>query len=264
MRQYLALLQDVLENGVEKSDRTGTGTLSVFGRQLRFDLADGFPLLTTKKLHIPSIFHELLWFVSGDTNIRYLKEQGVSIWDEWADENGELGEVYGKQWRAWRTPDGGSIDQLARVVEQIKRDPQSRRHLVLAWNPAELDRMALPPCHYAFQFQVVGERLSCLFNMRSIDVFLGLPFNIASYALLTHMVAQQCGLRPGELVWSGADAHLYLNHLEQTRLQLTRTPYRLPRLGIRRKPDSLFEYRFEDFLVEGYEAHPHIKATVAV
>jgi thymidylate synthase len=276
MKQYLDLLRDILENGVEKSDRTGTGTLSVFGRQLRFDLSAGFPLLTTKKLHIPSIFHELLWFVSGDTNIRYLHEHGVTIWDEWADADGELGEVYGRQWRAWRGADGRTVDQLAGVVEQIKTNPDSRRLLVSAWNPAELDRMALPPCHYAFQFHVARERseasgptkgpgrLSCLFNMRSIDVFLGLPFNIASYALLTHMIAQQCDLEVGELIWSGGDTHLYLNHLEQVKLQLTREPYPLPTLIIKRRPESLFAYRFEDFAVEHYLAHPHIKAAVAV
>lgn len=264
MKQYLDLLRDILENGVEKSDRTGTGTLSVFGRQMRFDLSAGFPLLTTKKLHIPSIFHELLWFVSGDTNIRYLHEHGVTIWDEWADADGELGDVYGRQWRAWRGADGRAFDQLAGVVEQIKANPDSRRLLVTAWNPAELERMALPPCHYTFQFYVARKRLSLLFSMRSIDVFLGLPFNIASYALLTHMVAQQCDLEVGELIWSGGDTHLYLNHLEQVRLQLTREPYLLPTLAIKRRPESLFAYRFEDFAVENYRAHPHIKAAVAV
>lgn len=276
MRAYLDLLQDIVDNGVEKTDRTGTGTLSVFGRQLRFDLSNGLPLLTTKKLHVRSIIHELLWFVSGNTNVRYLREHGVTIWDEWADANGELGDVYGKQWRAWRGADGRTVDQLAAVVEQIKTDPDSRRLLVSAWNPAELDRMALPPCHYAFQFYVEPGRsdprgavqnrgrLSCLFNMRSIDVFLGLPFNIASYALLTHMIAQQCSLDVGELIWSGGDTHLYLNHLEQVRLQLTREPYPLPRLILKRHPESLFDYRFEDFAVEDYQAHPHIKGAVAV
>lgn len=276
MRSYLDLLQDILDNGVEKTDRTGTGTLSVFGRQLRFDLSAGFPLLTTKKLHVPSIFHELLWFVSGNTNVRYLREHGVTIWDEWADANGELGDVYGKQWRAWRGADGRTVDQLAAVVEQIRTDPDSRRLLVSAWNPADLERMALPPCHYAFQFYVAPprseasgptsgrRRLSCLFNMRSIDVFLGLPFNIASYALLTHMIAQQCSLDVGELIWSGGDTHLYLNHLEQVRLQLTREPYPLPKLILKREPESLFDYRFEDFAVESYQAHPHIKGAVAV
>jgi thymidylate synthase len=264
MRQYLELLDDILRHGVKKNDRTGVGTLGLFGRQMRFDLTAGFPLLTTKKLHIPSIFHELLWFISGDTNIRYLQEHNVSIWDEWADENGELGEVYGKQWRAWQGADGRPIDQLAQVLEQIKRTPHSRRLLVSAWNPAELQRMALPPCHYAFQFMVDGGRLSCLFNMRSTDVFLGLPFNIASYALLTHMVAQQSDLLPGELIWSGADVHLYLNHLDQAREQLTRFPLMLPELLIARRPDSLFDYRYEDFDVRGYQPHPAIKAAVAV
>ena len=264
MQAYLDLLSDVLDGGVEKDDRTGTGTLSVFGRQMRFDLSAGFPLLTTKKLHVPSIVHELLWFISGDTNIRYLKENGVSIWNEWADEHGELGDVYGKQWRAWRGADGRRVDQLASVVEQIRVNPDSRRLLVSAWNPAEIDRMALPPCHYSFQFHVSRGSLSCLFNMRSVDVFLGLPFNIASYALLTLMIAQQCDLAPGELIWSGADTHLYLNHLEQARLQLTRIPYPLPQLKIQRRPPSLFEYRFEDFQLDNYQAHPHIKAPVAV
>ena len=264
MQAYLDLLSDVLNHGVEKSDRTGTGTLSVFGRQMRFDLSVGYPLLTTKKLHVPSIIHELLWFISGDTNIRYLTENGVSIWNEWADEHGELGDVYGKQWLAWRGVDGRRVDQLASVVEQIRTNPDSRRLLVSAWNPAEIDRMALPPCHYSFQFHVSRGRLSCLFNMRSVDIFLGLPFNIASYALLTLMIAQQCDLAPGELIWSGADTHLYLNHLEQAGLQLSRTPFPLPQLSIKRRPPSLFEYRFEDFQLDNYQAHPHIKAPVAV
>ncbi|QFY42120.1 thymidylate synthase [Candidatus Methylospira mobilis] len=264
MRQYLELLDDILQHGVQKRDRTGVGTLGVFGRQMRFDLNAGFPLLTTKKLHIPSIFHELLWFISGDTNIRYLRERNVSIWDEWADENGELGDVYGKQWRAWQSADGGTVDQLAQLLTQIRETPYSRRLLISAWNPAELQRMALPPCHYAFQFMVEDGRLSCLFNMRSTDVFLGLPFNIASYALLTHMVAQQCDLAPGELIWSGADVHLYLNHLEQAREQLTRSPLALPELIILRKAENLFDYRYEDFAVRDYEPHPAIKAAVAV
>ncbi len=264
MRNYLDLLGDILEHGIEKGDRTGTGTLSVFGRQLRFDLRQGFPLLTTKKLHWPSIVHELLWFLSGSTHIGYLQRQGVSIWNEWADEEGELGPVYGKQWRAWETPDGRVIDQLTQVVETIKKDPNSRRLLVSAWNVADISRMALPPCHYSFQFYTASGRLSCLFNMRSVDVFLGLPFNIASYALLTHMVAQQCGLEPGDLIWSGGDVHLYLNHLEQARLQRGRRPYPPPSLEITRHPRSLYEYRFEDFQLHGYQAHPHIKAPVAV
>ncbi|WP_028550108.1 thymidylate synthase [Paenibacillus sp. UNC451MF] len=264
MKQYLDLLQDILEHGVEKTDRTGTGTLSVFGRQMRCDLSQGFPLLTTKKLHVRSIFHELLWFLSGDTNIGYLRDNKVTIWDEWADENGDLGPVYGSQWRNWPAPDGRQIDQIQQVVEQIKRNPDSRRHLVVAWNPAEVDKMALPPCHYAFQFYVAQGKLSCMFQMRSVDTFLGLPFNLASYALLTHMIAQQCGLEPGELVWTGGDVHLYLNHLEQAKLQLSREPYPLPRLIITRKPDSIFDYKFEDFVIEGYESHPGIKAPISV
>ncbi|WP_010493367.1 thymidylate synthase [Paenibacillus elgii] len=264
MQKYLDLLQDIMTSGVRKEDRTGTGTISVFGRQLRFDLSEGFPLLTTKKLHIRSILHELLWFLSGDTNIRYLQENGVTIWDEWADENGDLGPVYGSQWRSWPAPDGRSIDQIAKLIEQIKRNPDSRRHLVSAWNPAEVDNMALPPCHYAFQFYVADGKLSCLFNMRSVDTFLGLPFNIASYAFLTHMVAQQCDLQPGELIWTGGDVHIYANHVEQVKLQLTREPYPLPQLVIKRKPDSLFDYRFEDFEIVGYQSHPSIKAPIAI
>ncbi|WP_079913439.1 thymidylate synthase [Paenibacillus sp. 32352] len=264
MKAYLDLLKDILENGVEKTDRTGTGTLSVFGRQMRCDLSQGFPLLTTKKLHIRSIFHELLWFLSGNTNIGYLRENKVTIWDEWADENGDLGPVYGSQWRSWPAPDGRHIDQISQVVEQIKRNPDSRRHLVVAWNPAEVDKMALPPCHYAFQFYVADGKLSCMFQMRSVDTFLGLPFNLASYALLTHMIAQQCDLEPGDLVWTGGDVHLYLNHLEQAKLQLSREPYPLPKLVIVRKPDSLFDYKFEDFVIEGYESHPGIKAPISV
>lgn len=264
MQAYLELLDDILSNGVAKQDRTGVGTLSVFGRQLRFDLAHGFPLLTTKKLHVPSIVHELLWFVSGDTNLRYLHENGVTIWDEWADEHGDLGPIYGKQWRAWELPQGGRIDQLARVIDAIKHQPDSRRHLVVAWNPADVDHTALPPCHYAFQFYVAHGKLSCMFHMRSIDVFLGLPFNIASYALLTHLIADHCGLGVGELIWTGGDTHLYRNHLGQAREQIKRKPYPPPRLRILRTPDDFFSYRFEDIAVEDYRAHPHIKAAVAV
>jgi thymidylate synthase len=264
LKSYLALLEDILANGVKKEDRTGTGTLSVFGRQLRYDLSQGFPLVTTKKLHTRSIFHELLWFLSGDTNIRYLKENGVSIWDEWADENGELGPVYGSQWRSWETADGRVIDQISQVVQQIKKNPDSRRHLINAWNVAEVDQMALPPCHFAFQFYVADHKLSCMFTMRSIDSFLGLPFNLASYALLTHMVAEQCGLGVGDLIWSGGDTHLYLNHLEQVKLQLTREPFPLPTLTIKRKPDSIFDYRYEDFEIINYQCHPSIKAPIAI
>lgn len=264
MRSYLDLLQDVLGNGVQKEDRTGTGTISVFGRQLRFDLSEGFPLVTTKKLHLRSIIHELLWFLSGDTNIRYLQENGVTIWDEWADENGDLGQVYGSQWRTWPAPDGRRIDQISQVIEQIKSNPDSRRHLVSAWNVAEIEEMALPPCHYAFQFYVADGKLSCMFTMRSVDTFLGLPFNIASYALLTHMVAEQCGLKPGELIWSGGDVHINSNHIEQVKLQLTREPYPLPQLIIKRKPDSIFDYRYEDFEIVNYQCHPRIKAPIAV
>ncbi|WP_274362272.1 thymidylate synthase [Paenibacillus thermotolerans] len=264
MKSYLDLLKDVLEHGVDKSDRTGTGTRSVFGRQLRFDLSEGFPLVTTKKVHLKSIIHELLWFLSGDTNIRYLKENGVSIWDEWADENGDLGAVYGSQWRSWPAGDGSTIDQVAKVVESIKRNPDSRRHLVTAWNVAEVDRMALPPCHFVYQFYVADGRLSCMFTMRSVDTFLGLPFNIASYALLTHMIAQQCDLEVGELIWSGGDVHIYSNHMEQVKLQLTREPYPLPKLVIHRRPESIFDYKYEDFEVVGYQFHPRIAAPVAV
>lgn len=264
MKQYLALLQDVLDNGIEKQDRTGVGTLSVFGRQMRFDLTQGFPLVTTKKIHLPAVVHELLWFISGSTNIKYLRNNNISIWDEWADANGDLGDVYGKQWRAWPTDDGQSIDQLSGVIKQIIQNPDSRRHLVSAWNVARLDSMALPPCHYSFQFYVAAGRLSCLFNMRSVDCFLGLPFNIASYALLTHMLAQQCDLQVGELIWTGGDVHLYQNHLVQTQLQLTRQPYPLPTLTIRRKPESLFDYQFEDFSFDNYQSHPLIKAPIAV
>jgi thymidylate synthase len=264
MKAYLDLLRDILEHGVEKEDRTGTGTISVFGRQMRIDLSQGFPLLTTKKMHIKSIVHELLWFLSGSTNIGYLRENGVTIWDEWADENGDLGRVYGAQWRTWLAPDGTTVDQISRLIEGIRQNPDSRRHLVSAWNPAEVESMALPPCHYAFQFYVAEGRLSCMFQMRSVDTFLGLPFNLASYALLTHMVAQQCDLKAGDLIWTGGDVHIYRNHLEQVRLQLTREPYPLPTLVIKRKPESIFDYRYDDFEFSGYRSHPPIKAPIAV
>ncbi len=264
MRQYLDLLNDILISGTTKADRTGTGTLSVFGRQLRFDLSEGFPLVTTKKLHLRSIIYELLWFLKGDTNIKYLKDHGVSIWDEWADENGDLGPVYGSQWRSWPAPDGRHIDQISQVLNQIKSKPDSRRHIVSAWNPAEVDKMALPPCHALFQFYVADGKLSCQLYQRSADYFLGVPFNIASYALLTYMVAQQCDLLPGDFVWTGGDVHLYSNHLEQAKLQLSRTPYPLPQLVIKRKPSSLFDYEFEDFEIVNYQAHPSIKAPIAV
>lgn len=264
MKQYQDLLQRILNEGEKKSDRTGTGTLSVFGHQMRFNLQDGFPVLTTKKLHLRSIIHELLWFLSGDTNIRYLKENGVSIWDEWADENGDLGPVYGFQWRSWPGKDGQSVDQISKVVEQIKTNPDSRRHMVVAYNPAYVDEMALPPCHSLFQFYVANGKLSCQLYQRSADTFLGVPFNIASYALLTHMIAQQCDLDVGDFIWTGGDTHLYSNHLEQANLQLTREPLPLPTLNIKRKPDSIFDYVFDDFELVGYESHPHIKAPVAV
>lgn len=264
MKAYHNLLNHILTNGVEKADRTGTGTLSVFAHQMRFDLQEGFPLVTTKKLHLRSIIHELLWFIQGDTNIAYLNEHGVTIWDEWADEDGNLGPVYGKQWRSWPTSDGRQVDQLDSVMQSIKSSPDSRRLLVNAWNVGELDKMALPPCHVLFQFYVANDRLSCQLYQRSADVFLGVPFNIASYALLTHMVAQQCGLDVGEFIWTGGDCHLYLNHLEQTKTQLTREPYPLPNLVISRKPSSLYDYRFEDFSIEGYQCHPAIKAPIAV
>ncbi len=264
MRQYLDLMRDILDKGTRKTDRTGTGTLSVFGRQMHFDLQEGFPLVTTKKLHLKSIIYELLWFLRGDTNIKYLNDHGVSIWDEWADERGELGPVYGSQWRSWPAPDGQHIDQIAKVVNQIKEKPDSRRHMVTAWNPAEVDKMALPPCHALFQFYVAEGRLSCQLYQRSADYFLGVPFNIASYALLTHMVAQQCDLQPGTFVWTGGDVHLYLNHLEQAKLQLARQPYSLPQLLIHRKPPSIFDYEFEDFEIANYQSHPSIKAPIAV
>ena len=264
MRQYHELMRHVLENGHRKADRTGTGTLSVFGWQMRFDLAEGFPLLTTKKLHTRSIIHELLWFLRGDTNIRYLKDHGVSIWDEWADENGELGPVYGKQWRRWEAADGRTVDQVARLVDGLKSNPDSRRHLVSAWNPGEVDRMALPPCHALFQFYVADGRLSCQLYQRSADIFLGVPFNIASYALFTLMVAQVCGYRPGDFVWTGGDCHLYTNHLDQARLQLSRELRPLPTMRLNPEVTDLFAFRFEDFTLEGYDPHPHIKAEVAV
>lgn len=264
MRQYLDYLRHILENGVEKEDRTGTGTRSVFGYQMRFDLQDGFPLVTTKKLHVRSILHELLWFLSGDTNIRYLQENRVTIWDEWADEKGDLGPVYGKQWRHWEGRNGVVVDQIARLVDQIKTSPDSRRLMVTAWNPAEIGGMALPPCHYGFQCYVAQGRLSLMWNQRSVDSFLGLPFNIASYAFLTHMLAQQCGLEVGELIFSGGDCHIYRNHMEQVEEQLSREPYPLPRLVIHRKPPSIFDYQYEDFEVVDYQSHPAIKAPVAV
>lgn len=264
MQQYLALMQDVLDHGVKKEDRTGVGTLSVFGRQLRFNLQEGFPMVTTKKLHLRSIIYELLWFLKGDTNIQYLKDNKVSIWDEWADEEGNLGPVYGAQWRNWEAKDGELIDQISQVIDQIKTTPDSRRLIVSAWNVGELKNMALPPCHYAFQFYVAEGRLSCMLNQRSCDVFLGVPFNIASYALLTHMVAQQCDLDVGEFVWTGGDVHLYSNHIEQAKLQLTREPFPLPQLKLKRKPESIFEYEYEDFEILNYQSHPHIKAEVAV
>jgi len=264
MKQYLDLLQRILDEGEVKEDRTGTGTRSVFGHQMRFDLAKGFPVLTTKKLHLRSIIVELLWFLSGDTNIRYLKENGVSIWDEWADEQGDLGPVYGFQWRSWPGPDGQSVDQITKLIEQIRSNPNSRRLMVVAYNPAYVDQMALPPCHSLFQFYVVNGKLSCQLYQRSADTFLGVPFNIASYALLTHMVAQQCDLEVGDFIWTGGDTHLYSNHIEQTKLQLTREPMSLPRLNIKRKPADIFSYEFSDFELIDYEAHPHIKAPVAV
>jgi len=263
-RQYLALLEEVLARGAPKSDRTGTGTRSVFGRQLRFGLAQDFPLLTTKKLHLKSILYELLWFMRGDTNVRWLQQHGVSIWDEWADADGELGPVYGYQWRHWRTPEGREIDQLRQVMEQIKARPDSRRHLVTAWNPGDIERMALPPCHALFQFYVAEGSLSCQMYQRSADLFLGVPFNIASYALLTLMVAQVAGLRPGEFVLTLGDAHLYLNHLEQAREQLRREPRPFPRMRLNPAVRDLFEFRYEDFTLEGYDPHPAIKAPIAV
>ena len=264
MRPYHDLMRHVLEHGVQKADRTGTGTRSVFGWQMRFDLAQGFPLVTTKKLHLKSIVHELLWFLSGSTNVAYLRDNGVSIWDEWADADGELGPVYGHQWRSWPTPEGAHIDQISELMERLKRDPDSRRLIISAWNVAELPKMALAPCHALFQFYVADGRLSCQLYQRSADIFLGVPFNIASYALLTEMVAQQCDLTPGDFVWTGGDCHLYLTHLDQAREQLAREPFALPRLEFKRRPASIFDYHYDDIAITGYQAHPHIKAPVAI
>ena len=264
MQPYLKLLSDILEHGADKADRTGTGTRSLFGYQMRFDLAEGFPLLTTKKLHLKSIIYELLWFIRGETNVRWLQERGVKIWDEWADENGDLGPVYGSQWRSWPAPDGRKIDQIANVIESIKTKPDSRRHIVSAWNPAEVDEMALPPCHCLFQFYVANGKLSCQLYQRSADTFLGVPFNIASYALLTHMVAQVTGLQVGDFVHTFGDVHLYSNHFEQAKLQLTRAPRPLPKLVINPNVKNLEDFVFEDFAFEGYDPHPHIKAAVSV
>ena len=264
MNQYETFMRHVYTNGVNKTDRTGTGTRSVFGYQMRFDLSQGFPMVTTKKLHTRSIFVELLWFLRGDSNVRWLQENGCTIWDEWASPTGDLGPVYGVQWRSWPTPDGGHIDQITQVIEQIRSTPDSRRLIVSAWNVAEIKNMALPPCHAFFQFYVADGKLSCQLYQRSADIFLGVPFNIASYALLTHMVAQQCGLEVGDFVWTGGDCHIYSNHFEQVALQLSRTPHPYPRLVIQRKPDSLFDYKYEDFVIEDYAHHPHIKAPVAI
>jgi thymidylate synthase len=264
MKQYLNLMQHVLDHGTQKSDRTGTGTLSVFGYQMRFNLAEGFPLVTTKKCHLKSIVHELLWFLQGDTNIKYLKENGVSIWDEWADENGNLGPVYGKQWRSWGKPDGGTIDQITEVIAQIKKNPDSRRLIVSAWNVGELDKMALAPCHAFFQFYVADGKLSCHLYQRSADIFLGVPFNIASYALLTLMMAQVCGLQPGDFVHTLGDAHLYINHLEQSRLQLSREPKQLPILNLNKAVKDIFSFKYEDVTLDGYEPHAAIKAPIAI
>jgi thymidylate synthase len=264
MRAYLDFMRHVRDHGHRKDDRTGTGTLSVFGYQMRFDLAAGFPLLTTKRVHTKSIIHELLWFLAGDTNVRYLQEHGVSIWDEWADDDGELGPVYGYQWRSWPTPDGRHIDQLSDVVAEIKRNPDSRRLIVSAWNVGDIPRMKLPPCHAFFQFYVANGKLSCQLYQRSADIFLGVPFNIASYALLTHLVAQQSGLGAGDFVWTGGDCHLYVNHLDQVETQLARAPHPLPTLVIKRRPESLYDYRYEDFEIIDYRFHPAIKAPVAV
>jgi thymidylate synthase len=264
VRQYLDLLQHILDRGVEKADRTGTGTISVFGYQMRCDLAEGFPLLTTKKLHVKSIIYELLWFLRGETNIHFLQEHGVHIWDEWADENGELGPVYGGQWRSWKTRDGQTIDQIDNLIRQIRSNPNSRRLIVSAWNPEEIDRMALPPCHALFQFYVANGKLSCQLYQRSADVFLGVPFNIASYALLTMMMAQVCDLQPGEFVHTFGDVHLYYNHFEQARLQLSRQPYPLPQMKLNPGVTSIFDFQYEDFELSGYQAHPHIKAEVSV
>jgi thymidylate synthase len=264
MKQYLDLERLILEKGVQKTDRTGTGTISIFGHQMRFNLQEGFPLVTTKKLHLRSIIYELLWFLNGDTNIQYLKDNKVSIWDEWADGNGNLGPVYGYQWRSWPGKNGARIDQITNVIEQIRKKPDSRRHIVTAWNPADVDEMALPPCHALFQFYVAEGKLSCQLYQRSCDTFLGLPFNIASYALLVHMIAQQCDLKVGDFVWTGGDVHIYSNHIEQVNLQLSREPFPLSTLNIKRKPASIFEYQFEDFEILNYQAHPGIKAPIAV
>ena len=264
MHQYLSLMRDVRDNGIKKEDRTGTGTLSLFGHQMRFDLSEGFPVITTKKLHLRSIIHELLWFLRGDSNIQYLKDNGVSIWDEWADDDGELGPVYGVQWRNWPTPDGGHVDQIAQIMQQLQETPDSRRIILSAWNVGELDNMALPPCHCLFQFWVAEGKLSCQLYQRSCDIFIGVPFNIASYALLTHMLAQQADLKVGDFVWTGGDCHLYSNHLEQADEQLQREPLPLPRLAIKRRPASIFDYAYDDFEILNYESHPHIKAAIAV
>jgi thymidylate synthase len=264
MKQYLGLLDHVLRNGTEKKDRTGTGTLSVFGYQMRFDLGDGFPLMTTKKLHVKSIIHELLWFISGDTNVRYLQENGVRIWNDWADADGNLGPVYGAQWRSWPVAGGGSVDQLQGVIDSLKSNPHSRRHIVSAWNPGEIHKMALPPCHILFQFHVADGRLSCQLYQRSADIFLGVPFNIASYSFLLLMVASLTGLRPGEFIHTLGDAHIYLNHIEQVRLQLTRKPHPLPEVTLNMSRNDIKEFRFEDFIIENYQAYPHIKGDISV
>jgi thymidylate synthase len=264
VKQYLDMLTHVLDYGVKREDRTGTGTLSVFGYQMRFDLSQGFPLVTTKRIHLRSVIIELLWFLRGDTNIKYLHEHNVTIWDEWADVNGDLGPVYGFQWRSWPNPDGTKIDQISNVLQQIKQNPSSRRHMVVAYNPSWVDQMALPPCHAMFQFYVADGKLSCQLYQRSADIFLGVPFNIASYALLTHMVAEQTDLQAGDFIWTGGDTHLYLNHIEQARLQLSRDPYPLPQLEIKRKPTSLFQYQYEDFEIKDYTYHPAIKAPIAI
>lgn len=264
MKQYLDFLKNIKDHGIEKKDRTGVGTINIFSYEMRFNLQKGFPLVTTKKLHIKSIIYELLWFLKGDTNVKYLQDNGVTIWNAWADESGNLGPVYGKQWRAWQAANGKTIDQMSILLERIKTDPNSRRLIVSAWNVGELDKMALPPCHLLFQFFVANDKLSCKLTQRSADAFLGVPFNIASYSLLTHMIAQQCDLEVGEFIWSGGDCHIYLNHLEQVNLQLTRKPYPLPKLLIKRKPKSLFDYQYEDFTIENYQAHPHIKGDIAI
>jgi thymidylate synthase len=264
MQQYLQMMRHVRDNGASKEDRTGTGTLSVFGHQMRFDLSEGFPLVTTKKLHLRSIIHELLWFLNGESNIRYLKDNGVSIWDDWADEKGELGPVYGVQWRSWPKSNGEAVDQIGEVIDTIRNNPDSRRIIVSAWNVAAIDDMALPPCHCLFQFYIADGKLSCQLYQRSADIFLGVPFNIASYALLTHMIAQQCDLKVGDFIWTGGDCHLYQNHLEQADEQLQREPLALPRLAIKRCPDNICDYRFEDFEILNYESYPHIRAAIAV